>query len=671
MGRGGRGGNHQSFRRPADLTGVMSVAERNDLTTLVTAITEKMHNDISSIFDSPAVTPVLGEQEHHHCLSLALFRRLEDSKENKLPPPLPPSQPKAAAFGDGSKTYKKAHQIVEKEETEAMTPQLSELKKEALLFFRKWQNGIIQRIREININDTPPPQGNPRGRGARGSRGGSRGRGARGGGRNARGGLTLAIGPPRIPANQMDRELAQKFPPIPNTLWALHVDKRKLLLHVAILLVLSLQDYNGNARVFLLNLTSSLNLSLDIYLTDELRVSQGLAKVALQLAPIEEPGQKPEENKGPRRWKVGHGGGSGSNTSLAAPLKTAGIGAVHAGLSLSTAAVAGLLGAMADHGHLLGNLFGMNAVRPTSKMLETCCREVPDFAFRRLYDEAGSEYRDARESPAEDRRLRVVIALSGCLSEKDDVVKPWRGLGHQAETYAVQWEVTALMNLGSALETVIKSTAWDSAKKEIMSRSIFSSLIESSWPIPLLKVSKIIDNPWGLGMVRAEKAGAILADTIVRHKFQGERSVSLIGYSLAARAIYTCLMVLAERRQFGLIDSVVMIGTPAPSESRVWLTLKSVVSGRLVNVYSEQDFILGFLYRTANIHFGVAGLQEIQGAHGVENHCVKDLPRGHLDYQNITGQILKDIGWEGFETNAVKADQAEQKPAAKRGKSDQ
>lgn len=147
-------------------------------------------------------------------------------------------------------------------------------------------------------------------------------------------------------------------------------------------------------------------------------------------------------------------------------------------------------------------------------------------------------------------------------------------------------------------------------------------------------------------MVRAEKAGAVLADAIMRHKFQGDRPVSLIGYSLAARAIYACLMVLAERRQFGVVDSVVMMGTPAPSESRVWLTLKSVVCGRLVNVYSEHDYILGFLYRTSNIQFGVAGLQEIQGAHGVENHIVKSLPKGHLSYQHLTGQILRDIGWE-------------------------
>lgn len=150
-------------------------------------------------------------------------------------------------------------------------------------------------------------------------------------------------------------------------------------------------------------------------------------------------------------------------------------------------------------------------------------------------------------------------------------------------------------------------------------------------------------------MVRAEKAGAVLADAIMRHKFQGERPVSLIGYSLGARAIYACLMVLAERRQFGLVDSVVIMGAPIPSESRVWLTLKSVVSGRLVNIYSEHDYLLGFLCRFSNIHFGIAGLQDIQGADGVESHSVGHMKRGHLGYQSSTREILEAIGWAELE----------------------
>lgn len=178
------------------------------------------------------------------------------------------------------------------------------------------------------------------------------------------------------------------------------------------------------------------------------------------------------------------------------------------------------------------------------------------------------------------------------------------------------------------------------------------TIMEQQWPVSLLKVSKIIDNPWSVGMVRAEKMGGVLADALMRGKFQGDRPVSLIGFGLAARAIYTCLMILAERRCFGLIESVVFMGLPAPSESRVWLTLKSVVAGRLINVYSDHDYILGFLYRTSNIHFGLAGLQDIQGAAGVENHRVK-LPEGHLSYQSMVPRILKDIGWEDVDTRAV------------------
>lgn len=176
------------------------------------------------------------------------------------------------------------------------------------------------------------------------------------------------------------------------------------------------------------------------------------------------------------------------------------------------------------------------------------------------------------------------------------------------------------------------------------------------WPAELLKISKIIDIPWSIGMVRADKAGLILADTIQR-KIHGSRPVTLIGYSLAGRVIYTCLMALAERRQFGLIDSVVMIGTPAPSEARVWLTLRSVVAGRLVNVYSDNDYMLGFMMRTSNTHFGVAGLQPIMGALGVENYDASAMVSGHLRYQFLVGKILKSLGWEDLDHSQLAQDQ--------------
>ena len=78
-----------------------------------------------------------------------------------------------------------------------------------------------------------------------------------------------------------------------------------------------------------------------------------------------------------------------------------------------------------------------------------------------------------------------------------------------------------------------------------------------------------------------------------------------------------------------------------------------MVSGRLVNVYSEHDYILAFLYRTSSIHLGVAGIQEVEDVNGVENVNVSELISGHLRYQYLVGSILQKIGWEDIDMDEV------------------
>lgn len=240
-----------------------------------------------------------------------------------------------------------------------------------------------------------------------------------------------------------------------------------------LLLLISFQEYNANSRLLLVNLASSLNLPFASYLRDEARLAKGFYKAALEIPPGEEDSSKGDEATAPRIWKLGLGSQCGSNntTILAGALKNVGIGAAQGGLGLTCSAAAGLMGVMAENGVLMGALFGINPSRPISRMLETFSREIQDFAFLRLTEGNQYEYRDARESLPDDRRLRVLITISGCLADAGDVVGPWRCLGIQSEVYAVRWEGTALLNLGSALETVIKSTAWESARRGIESRT--------------------------------------------------------------------------------------------------------------------------------------------------------------------------------------------------------
>lgn len=68
-------------------------------------------------------------------------------------------------------------------------------------------------------------------------------------------------------------------------------------------------------------------------------------------------------------------------------------------------------------------------------------------------------------------------------------------------------------------------------------------------------------------------------------KGAGERGVTLIGYSLGVRVIYSCLMNCVQRRAFSLAENAVL-GTPCPSDARDWCAIRSVVAGRLFKVYS-------------------------------------------------------------------------------------
>lgn len=181
--------------------------------------------------------------------------------------------------------------------------------------------------------------------------------------------------------------------------------------------------------------------------------------------------------------------------------------------------------------------------------------------------------------------------------------------------------------------------------------------MNNKWPLGMLRLNKVIDNPWNVGMIRSEKAGMALAECIGR-KVQGDRPVSLVGYSLGARAIYTCLMALAERRQFGLVENVVLLGAPTPADPRLWLSMKTVVHGRLINIFSENDWLLGFLYRTANLEYGVAGLQQVSGVDGVENYNASAMIKGHLRYQYMVGKLLSSVHWEDLDVAQIVEDDA-------------
>lgn len=124
--------------------------------------------------------------------------------------------------------------------------------------------------------------------------------------------------------------------------------------------------------------------------------------------------------------------------------------------------------------------------------------------------------------------------------------------------------------------------------------------------------------------------------------------MTLVGYSLGARVVYSCLAALAERGAFGLVDTVVLVGAPVPSDRGRWAMMRSVVAGKLFNVHSSNDYILGFLYRGTSLQLGVAGLEGVGGGtEGMEDIDLGEDVHGHLRYPSLIAPILHRCGFVG------------------------
>lgn len=139
------------------------------------------------------------------------------------------------------------------------------------------------------------------------------------------------------------------------------------------------------------------------------------------------------------------------------------------------------------------------------------------------------------------------------------------------------------------------------------------------WPVSLLQYAGRLDNTWMTCRERAQQAGTLLAQAISDKSLVGNRPVTLVGYSMGARVISFALRSLYDQGEFNRVQHAVLMGLPGSKTKENWRKMRSVVSGRLVNVYCTSDWILGFLYRWMEWGIQVAGLSPIEGVDGVEN----------------------------------------------------
>ena len=247
-----------------------------------------------------------------------------------------------------------------------------------------------------------------------------------------------------------------------------------------------------------------------------------------------------------------------------------------------------------------------------------------------------------------NKRLNLILTVSGWMSGKvDDVRLPYSTVDPiMGDIYSLLWEPEMLQSMGETIN-ILATEALTQTVQQVLGSTILVALMASlQLPIVLTKLSYFIDNPWSVSLDRANSAGLILADSLIdRHL--GNRPVTLVGFSLGSRLIFSCLKELASRGAYGIVQNVYLFGSPIVANKDDYLKARTVVSGRFVNGYASNDWILGYLFRmTGGGIMRVAGLAPVEYVPGVENFDVTALVNGHMAYRAAMPKLLREVGWE-------------------------
>jgi hypothetical protein len=330
----------------------------------------------------------------------------------------------------------------------------------------------------------------------------------------------------------------------------------------------------------------------------------------------------------------------GLSAGLLAPVIGAGFAA-----GLATIGISGTSGFLAGAGGTALVTIGGTAIgaRVGSSGMMKRVADVKTFEFVPLHN---------------NKRTNLIITVSGWMNSKvDDIRLPFSTVDPvMGDLYSLLWDPEILQSTGQTM-TILASEALTQSIQQILGVTILMALMSAiQIPMMLSKLSYLIDNPWNVSLDRAWKAGLILADTLIARNL-GLRPVTLLGFSLGSRVIYSCLLELSKRAAYGLVENVVIFGSPIVGSHEQLLLARSVISGRFVNGYSKKDWILGYLFRATSGGLGrVAGLSPIENIDGIENFDCTKLVEGHMGYRSSMPKLLKKLNFNVLKDEFVEID---------------
>lgn len=441
--------------------------------------------------------------------------------------------------------------------------------------------------------------------------------------------------------NSTTNDLPHTLPGVSTTLTSadktITLDIRWTVLCDLFLALIADSVYDARSRVFLGRCAHKLQLSwMDVVrferrLTEALEVQEGMSQENNNDV-IEE---HERNSKTKRLVMVGAaaiGGGLviGLSSGLLAPVIGAGLAA-----GFTTIGIGGTSGFLAGAGGAAvittaGTVTGMNIA---GKGMGKRTQSVKTFQILPLHN---------------NRRVNVFLTMPGFMEgANDDVRLPFSVMDQSmGDVFSILWEPEMMGETGNIIK-ILTSEVLTQVGQQVLQATILTALMSAlQWPLMLTKLGYLIDNPWSNALDRARAAGSLLADILIKRHI-GVRPVSLIGFSLGARAIFYALVELARQKAYGIVQEVYLLGATVTAPTKTWREIRGVVAGRFVNGYCQKDWILGYLYRaTTGGLQTVAGLTPVTSVPDLENVNLTEIVVGHMSYRAQMPVILAELGFK-------------------------
>ncbi|KAI2472779.1 DUF726-domain-containing protein [Annulohypoxylon bovei var. microspora] len=246
-----------------------------------------------------------------------------------------------------------------------------------------------------------------------------------------------------------------------------------------------------------------------------------------------------------------------------------------------------------------------------------------------------------------NKRVNLIVTISGWMtSTNDDVRLPFSTIDPvMGDIYSILWEPEMLTSMGDTIN-ILATEALTQGLQQVLGSTILISLMAAlQLPVVLSKLTYLIDNPWAVSLDRAWSSGLILADSLIDRNL-GTRPITLVGYSLGSRVIFSCLLELARKGAYGLVQNVFIFGSPVVVKTEEFLKARTVVAGKFINGYNRADWILGYLFRLTNGGIRrIAGLATVDDIPGLENVDCTEFVVGHMEYRTAMPRLLRECGW--------------------------